>query len=121
MSFTQDFFTSRNNFADGSTKVGQKGRLWYDPITNTIRVSDGITPGGIIVSGSGGGSIAVSYQGTELTNAAASLDFVGNAVIASNIGSSVTVRITDNFLIFDGGYPSIDFSQSPSFDAGGVV
>lgn len=121
MSFTQDFFTSRNNSADGSTRIGQQDRLWYDPITNTIRVSDGTTPGGIIVSGGGGGSISVSDEGTILTSTATSLNFQGNAVTATAAGSNVTVKISDNFLVFDGGYPSIDFSQAPSFDAGGVT
>lgn len=51
----QKFFTSRDNNADGTTYIGDLERLWYDPITNTIRVSDGATPGGIIVTGGGGG------------------------------------------------------------------
>lgn len=60
--FTQDFLTSRRNFADGNTRIGEEGRLWYDSITNTIRISDGITPGGIIVLG-GGGSGVSGYSG----------------------------------------------------------
>lgn len=51
----QSFFTSRDNNNNGQQFVGQQGRMWYDPETNTIRVSDGITPGGIIVAGGGGG------------------------------------------------------------------
>jgi len=45
VNYTQDFFTSRRNYADGDTYVGQLDRLWYDPITNTIRVGNGL-PGG---------------------------------------------------------------------------
>jgi len=55
VSFTQDFRTSRRNYADGNTRIGTLGRLWYDAVTNTIRVSDGVTEGGVIVSGGGGG------------------------------------------------------------------
>ena len=66
--FVQEFFTSRQNYPDGNTRLGQLDRLWYDSITNTIRISDGITPGGIIVSGGGGGSSGYSgfsgYSGT---------------------------------------------------------
>jgi hypothetical protein len=51
----QNFFTSRDNNANASSYVGQEGRLWYDPITNAIYVSDGQTAGGILVSGGGGG------------------------------------------------------------------
>jgi hypothetical protein len=55
MSFTQDFRTQRRNYNDGETRIGEKDRLWYDANTNTIRISDGETPGGVVVGGSGGG------------------------------------------------------------------
>ena len=60
--FTQDFFTSRNNRPDGSTRIGHRDRLWYDPLTNTIRVGDG-NPGGRIVIG-GDGSTTIPGDGT---------------------------------------------------------
>lgn len=47
MSYIQNFFTSRDNNANTVTYVGQKDRLWYNPDTNSIRVSDGSTPGGL--------------------------------------------------------------------------
>ena len=50
MTSVQDFFTSRNNLADGTQQIGKEGRLWYDPITNTIRVYSG-EPGGQVVGG----------------------------------------------------------------------
>jgi hypothetical protein len=50
--FTQDFFTSRRNYADGSTRIGELDRLWYDSDTKTIRIGDGVTPGGEILFGS---------------------------------------------------------------------
>lgn len=61
---TQDFFTSRNNGANGQTQVGQEGRLWYDPDTNVIRVSDGVNPGGTIVGGAGGGGGTATAAGS---------------------------------------------------------
>jgi hypothetical protein len=60
--FTQDFFTSRRNQSDGDTRIGELDRLWYDPKTNTIRISDGSTPGGIIVGGGTGGPAVAAYQ-----------------------------------------------------------
>ena len=54
MAFTQDFRTQRRNYDDGESRIGEKDRLWYDPATNTIRVSDGETPGGVTVGGAGG-------------------------------------------------------------------
>ena len=54
-SWIQNLFTSRDNNNDAATNVGQQGRIWYDPITNAFYVSDGVTPGGIIIGGGGGG------------------------------------------------------------------
>lgn len=59
--FTQDFRTQLRKYADGATRIGEAGRLWYDNNTQTIRVSDGSTEGGVIIAGSsylggGGGS-----------------------------------------------------------------
>jgi len=51
----QKFFTSRDNNTEAASFVGEEGRLWYDPNTNAIYVSDGQTAGGILVSGGGGG------------------------------------------------------------------
>ena len=42
----QNFFTSRDNNVDPDTYVGQLDRLWYNPDTNQIFISDGVTPGG---------------------------------------------------------------------------
>ena len=42
----QNFFTSRDNTLDGNTYIGQLGRLWYNPDTNSIYASDGVTVGG---------------------------------------------------------------------------
>jgi len=41
----QKLFSDRKN-TNGATFVGEKGRLWYDPV-NGFRVSDGHTPGGV--------------------------------------------------------------------------
>ena len=49
MAFTQDLFTSRRNTGDGNTRIGQLERIWYDSITNTLRIGNGSTPGGIII------------------------------------------------------------------------
>ena len=50
MSFIQNLFTSRDNNTAGNTYVGQEGRLFYNPDTNALYVSDGNTVGGIPVS-----------------------------------------------------------------------
>ena len=60
MSYTQDLFSSRRNYADGNTRIGELDRIWYDPLTNTLRRGDNSTPGGIII-GFGG------YIGSNVT------------------------------------------------------
>jgi len=67
-SFTQDFRTQRRNYDDGLTRIGEKDRLWYEPTTNTIRISDGVTPGGIVVGGIGGSGPATTDQLPEGIN-----------------------------------------------------
>ena len=62
MAFTQDLFTSYRSYNDGNTRIGEKNRIWYDSNTNTLRISDGTTPGGIIITGGGGSG------GISLTN-----------------------------------------------------
>ena len=52
--FTQDLFARRRNASDGNTRVVSEGKIWYDSVTNTMRVSDGHTPGGQIVTGQSG-------------------------------------------------------------------
>jgi len=85
MPFTQDLYTGRRNYGDGSTRIGQLDRIWYDKGTHTLRISDGSTPGGIIILGGGGGSgiILVKDESLILTAAASSLNFLGAGVTAT--------------------------------------
>lgn len=64
-------------------------------------------------SGGGGSRVAVSDEGSPLTSAAASLDFAGGGVEATNVGSAVTVTIP-------GGLFGTGVDQSgPNANAGG--
>lgn len=51
----QKFVTSEKNNIDVSTFIGEKDRLFFDVDTRTFRLSDGVTPGGLVVPSSGGG------------------------------------------------------------------
>jgi len=77
VAFTQDFFTSRRNYIDGNTRIGQLDRIWYDSNTNTLRIGDGTTPGGVIISGGGSGG--------------------GNTVITSTDGTVTVTNITGGY------------------------
>lgn len=91
MPFTQDLFSGRRNYGDGSTRIGQEDRIWYDKVTHTLRIGDGVTPGGLIILGGGGGSgiILVKDESLILTAAASSLNFLGAGVTAT-VGNPLT-------------------------------
>lgn len=62
----QEFFTSRNNGIVSADYVGQQGRLWYDPVTNSIRVYDG-TAGGRRVTAGGGGNASLTVGQSNIS------------------------------------------------------
>ncbi len=102
MSFTQDFRTQRRNYSDGETRIGEKDRLWYDSNTNSIRISDGVTPGGVIVGGSGGGGDYVLPTASSTTK--------GGVKIGSNI--TITDGVISVAAPFSGSYN--DLTNKPT-------
>jgi hypothetical protein len=74
------------------TFIGQEGTIFYDKFTGELRLSDGHTPGGKPLSGIG--KIAVSLQGTTLTNQASVLDFVGEGLVVTSSGTVVTISVS---------------------------
>lgn len=87
------------NPADPVSYGGQATYLWYNPTNNTLRVSDGTTPGGIQI-GSGGGNptghdIGVFYSTQTQTNlAAANPMTIDVTQISSNVSVVSGSRIT---------------------------
>jgi hypothetical protein len=106
MAFTQDFRTQRRNYNDGETRIGEKDRLWYDSATNSIRVGDGETPGGVIVGGSGGGSDYVLPTASSTTK--------GGVKIGSNI--TITDGVISVAAPFSGSYN--DLTSKPTLFSG---
>ena len=110
MSFIQNFFTSRDNNANTQTYVGQTDRLWYNPDNNTIRVSDGNTPGGLPVDYSNGANITANNitantvtsntvtantvtVNTAITSTGGNVNVTGNLIITGNISPASNVKI----------------------------
>jgi len=99
----QRFFTSRDNNANAATYVGQEQRLWYDPVTNAIYVSDGNTAGGILVGGSGSGNGVPGGPTNSIQYNAGGGNFGGTAnLIISGTGISVVGNTTSAYFIGDG-------------------
>lgn len=94
MAFIQNLFTSRDNNANASTYVGQQGRIWWDPLTNSLYYSDGSTPGGIPV-GSGGNPF------NQILNTNSNVTF-NNLTLTGNLNlSNTTTANLGNFTISD--------------------
>ncbi len=51
----QQFVTSEKNNIAVANYVGSKDRLFFDVDTRTFRLSDGVTPGGLVINTGGGG------------------------------------------------------------------
>ena len=92
MSWIQNFFTSRDNNTTGNTYVGQEGRLFYNPDTNALYVSDGTTVGGIPVSFTGTGNGVPGGPNTSVQYNAGGGDFGGDAFFTVD-SANVTVQI----------------------------
>ena len=94
MSYTQDLFSSRRNYADGTTRIGELDRIWYDPVTNTLRRGDNSTPGGIII-GFGGyiGSNVTINRATRLVTAATDTPTTNDFYIGVNRAGPVTITL----------------------------
>jgi len=118
MAFTQDFRTQRRNYNDGDTRIGEKDRLWYDSITNSIRISDGETPGGLAVGGAGGGGDYTLPTATTTVKGGVKVDgttiTISNQVISGFSGSYND--LTNKPTLFDGAYNSL--SGKPTLFSG---
>jgi len=90
----QNFFTSRDNKLDGNTYVGQLGRLWYNPDTNSIYASDGSTVGGIPVAlATNANILANNITVSTVTSTSGNITVNGNLVINGNISPATDVKI----------------------------
>jgi hypothetical protein len=116
MAFTQDFVTQRRNYDDGNTRIGDTDRLWYDSITQTIRISDGVTPGGIVITGGGsGGDGATTFK--QLFDTPSS--FTGAAGNFVKVNSQEGALEFVDIDLFDGDYNSLSNRPTP-FDPSSI-
>ena len=81
---------------NAETYVGNEGQIFFDEQTGLLRLSNGVTPGGIpVTSGAGGGgngsAITTFDHGTPLTTSTISFNFVGTGVNVNVIENAITV------------------------------
>jgi len=90
----QNFFTNRDNNLDGNTYVGSFGRLWYNPDTNSIYASDGVTAGGIPVDlATGANIIANNLTVNSVTSTSGNIAITGNLVISGDISPATETKV----------------------------
>ena len=78
-----------------STHILEDGYLAVDVDTGSLRLGDGSTAGGTeINTGGGGSSITIQDEGSSLTTAATTINFVGDGVTASGTGATKTITIS---------------------------
>ena len=116
--FIHKLFTSYKERTDGDTRIGELYRIWYDSITNTLRIQLDDTPGGTIIGGgSGGGDYTlptasttvkggVKIDGTTIT--------INNQVISGFSGSYTD--LTNKPTLFSGSYT--DLTNKPTLFSG---
>lgn len=94
MGSVQNFFTSRDNNTDPATYVGQLDRLWYNPDTNQIFVSDGSTPGGRPVDlGANANALINTLTVSNIVATSGNIAVTGNLAITGNISPATSTRV----------------------------
>jgi hypothetical protein len=95
----QNFFTSRDNNTDPATYVGQLDRLWYNPDTNQIFISDGVTPGGRPVDlGANANALINTLTVSNITGPAGTVALIGNINI-SQLMQAASGNITGDLVV----------------------
>lgn len=76
------------------------------------------------ISGGGGSSLTVQDEGSALSTAATTLNFVGNGVVASGTGATKTITVTDTnttYSVGDGGLTQNNFTNTLKSKLDGVA
>lgn len=78
---------------DSTTYVGNEGELFFDPTSSTLRIADGLTPGGTTVSGGGGGG--GSNVATSILDGGGSVAMFGSDLQILCTDDDITVSTRD--------------------------
>lgn len=111
------FFLEKLGASDATRFVGNLGEMWYDPITGVLRVSDGVTPGGIILGALGSTGYCGSFYDTTIqTNVANTNVMTFNT---TDIADGVQIENGSHIKILHTGNYDIQFSaQVDKTDSG---
>ena len=79
---------------DITTHVIEDTYLAHDTVTGQLRIGDGVTTGGTLVTTGGGSSLTVKDEGSSLSTSATTLNFVGSGVEVTGDGATKTITIS---------------------------
>ena len=110
----QKFFTSRVKQTTGTTYVGEKGRMFYDETTKSIRVSDGVTAGGqpilfttlsanignLYVTGGNISAINTNDDISLITNGTGNIKIIGELFVTQTNGTPLIDSLTNGTINF---------------------
>ena len=101
-------FVDKMGGTTATNYIGNDGELFYDPATTTLRIGDGTTPGGTVVSGGGSGvtgNIDIASTGSQINFVANSS---GDGAGASTIELIPDTNVTwgDQCIVIDPTAPS---------------
>lgn len=101
------------------------GDVWTTTAGMYARIN-GVTVGPLGAGGGGGGSVAIEDEGVQITNAASTINFVGDGVVAAVSGTKVNVAIptartgliglTNLNLLFEGANGATAHTDSSQFN-----
>jgi len=94
MGVANKFFSSRTAVPVANF-IGEKGRLFYDEATGALYLSDGVTPGGIAISGGSGGAYTLPTA-TSSTLGGVKVD--GTTITITNGVISVAAPFSGSYL-----------------------
>lgn len=100
---TMDLWASRVKNADPATYVGEVNRIFYYPDSGTLRISDGVTPGGL----------PINLIGNLSNIAIANFVFNGSTITTSTVNADITI---DN-----NGTGNIDLVAGTQVNVGGAL
>ena len=80
-------FVDKQGGTTATSYIGNEGELFYDPTTTTLRVSDGSTPGGTVVSAGGGSTGDITFVDSTMSSSA-DMTIEANGVFDINISAN---------------------------------
>lgn len=116
--------------AEVESFIGEQGELFYSEGDTRLRISDGVTPGGIIISNGSQdtvntvspGTIEILKNGNQIVDDASRLNFIGEFELTDQGSGSVDVSLISPVGTFDGGTPATVYNETtPTLNAGGVT